>query len=110
MKILVVGGGGREHAIIKKLKLSNEIDEIYKWKLEDIFQSEALWAEEYEKVSSKLYEIKKHSGKFTKSAAGFLQCLKDLYTLAANVNKVFVYYILTGNTHLVIWLMTRKFS
>ena len=76
---------------MEKLKKRNEIDEIYKWKLEDIFQSEALWAEEYEKVSGKLYEIKKHSGKFTKSAAGFLQCLKDLYTLAANVNKVFVY-------------------
>lgn len=29
MKVMVVGGGGREHAIIKKLKLSPEIDVIY---------------------------------------------------------------------------------
>lgn len=29
MNIMVVGGGGREHAIIKKLKLSKEIDTIY---------------------------------------------------------------------------------
>ena len=29
MKILVVGGGGREHAIIKKLKESSEVTEIY---------------------------------------------------------------------------------
>ncbi len=29
MKILVVGGGGREHAIIKKLKESSQITEIY---------------------------------------------------------------------------------
>ena len=29
MKILVVGGGGREHAIIKKLKLNPAIEEIF---------------------------------------------------------------------------------
>ena len=29
MKILVVGGGGREHAIIKKLKESDKVTEIF---------------------------------------------------------------------------------
>ena len=29
MKIMVVGGGGREHAIIKKLKENQSITEIY---------------------------------------------------------------------------------
>ena len=29
MKVLVVGGGGREHAIIRKLKESDQIDEIH---------------------------------------------------------------------------------
>ena len=29
MKIMVVGGGGREHAIIKKLKENKEIEKIY---------------------------------------------------------------------------------
>ena len=29
MKILVVGGGGREHAIIKALKKNPEIEEIF---------------------------------------------------------------------------------
>ena len=29
MKVLVVGGGGREHAIIRKLKESKKVDEIH---------------------------------------------------------------------------------
>ncbi len=29
MKVMVIGGGGREHAIIKKLKESREITELY---------------------------------------------------------------------------------
>ena len=29
MKVMVIGGGGREHAIIKALKKSPKIDEIY---------------------------------------------------------------------------------
>ena len=29
MKVMVVGGGGREHAIIKKIKESPKVDEIY---------------------------------------------------------------------------------
>ena len=29
MKIMVIGGGGREHAIIKKLKENKTIDKIY---------------------------------------------------------------------------------
>ena len=29
MKVMVVGGGGREHAIVKKLKQSKKINELY---------------------------------------------------------------------------------
>ena len=29
MKIMVVGGGGREHAIIKKIKLNSNVTEIF---------------------------------------------------------------------------------
>ena len=29
MKIMVVGGGGREHAIIKKLKMNKDVTEIF---------------------------------------------------------------------------------
>ena len=29
MKLLVVGGGGREHAIIKKLKENSSVEKIY---------------------------------------------------------------------------------
>ena len=29
MKVLVVGGGGREHALVRKIKESKKVDEIF---------------------------------------------------------------------------------
>ena len=76
---------------MEKLKKRNEINDKYKWKLEDIFESEKAWLTAYDNVSIKVGDIKKYSGKFTKSSTGFLQCIKDIYILASNVNKIFVY-------------------
>ena len=39
MKIMVVGGGGREHAIIKKIKENKNVTEIFANSTEDGFVS-----------------------------------------------------------------------
>ena len=39
---------------MSNLPLREEIDEIYKWKLEDIYENEELWEQDYSEVKSKL--------------------------------------------------------
>ncbi|MBR5809656.1 MAG: phosphoribosylamine--glycine ligase, partial [Clostridia bacterium] len=61
MKILVVGGGGREHAIIKKLKENETIEKIYaipgNGGIAQDAECIAIGANEIEKITEKAVEL-----------------------------------------------------
>jgi len=73
------------------LKTRGEIDDRYKWRLEDIFATNALWQEAAGEAEQKITEIRKYSGKFTKSAGALLACIEKLYELNGLVTKLYVY-------------------
>ncbi len=74
-----------------KLKKRNEIEEKYKWRLEDIFLDVTLWNDFYKDTHEKINKIRKYSGKFTKTANSFFQCVEDIYSLSNDISKLFVY-------------------
>ena len=73
------------------LKRRDEIDDKYKWRLEDIFESNELWFKTAEEAENKIGEIRKYAGKFTKNAAAMRSCIEDIYKLEDIVSRLYVY-------------------
>lgn len=72
-------------------KNREEIDSRYKWRLEDLFETDELWLQTAQAAEEKIEEIRKHSGKFTKNAASMAECIGKLYELNGLVTKLYVY-------------------
>jgi oligoendopeptidase F len=53
-----------------------EIDDSYKWHLDELFESDEEWEEEFEKVGEKMQEVEGYEGRVTESAETLLELLK----------------------------------
>lgn len=53
----------------------DEIDESYKWKLEDIYLSDNLWENDFQKLKSMIEEIKTYEGKLSTSYDNFKRAI-----------------------------------
>ncbi|MGB9780478.1 oligoendopeptidase F [Caldanaerobacter sp.] len=72
------------------LRERSEIDERYKWRLEDIYENEELWEEDYRKVKELLKEIVKFKGKI-KTSKDLLEVLKLNDQIGMTASKIFAY-------------------
>jgi oligoendopeptidase F len=69
----------------------DEIDVKYKWKLEDIYDSNDKWEEDFKQVKHLAAEIGKYKGTLGESGMKLLGCLKLYSDLLSLNDKVFVY-------------------
>jgi len=74
-----------------KLPKRNEIDSKDKWKLEDIYEKNELWEEDFKKVQGLSEEISKFKGQLVKSADVLSECFKKCDELLSFNDKVYVY-------------------
>lgn len=72
------------------LRERSEIDERYKWRLEDIYENEELWEEDYRKVKELLKEIVKFKGKI-RTSKDLLEVLKLNDQIGMTASKIFAY-------------------
>lgn len=84
------------------LPLRSEADSRYKWKIEDLFESDELWEEAYKEVQKKLGEEPVYKGRLNESEEVLYDALKESDNLEQAVEKIYVYanqkyYEDTGN-------------
>lgn len=75
----------------KALPKREDIDPIYKWKLEDIYDSIDKWEEDFNKIKLKQNELSAYIGKLGQSDENLLTCLKLCDELFLLCEKIFVY-------------------
>ena len=75
----------------KELPNREEIDENYKWNLDDIYQNSDEWEKDYNKVEEIIPQIEEYKGIVTESAEKLLELLKLLMEAEEIVSRLFAY-------------------
>src|SRR3569832_1851450 len=68
-----------------------DIPEKYKWRLGDLFPSDAVWSKAKDELTAKLPELSKHKGKLGKSAGELLATLQAMFEFDHELSKLSVY-------------------
>jgi oligoendopeptidase F len=69
----------------------SQIDEVYKWKLSDIYETEVLWNDAKVKLVEKFPEMEKFKGKITQSSNSLLACLERSSEIWKEASKLYSY-------------------
>lgn len=88
----------------KTLPKREEVEQKYKWKLEDIFKTDEEWEKEYEEISALLPKVEQFKGKLGNSADTLFQALQLKDEVSMRLGKVYVYAHMrndedTNNSH-----------
>jgi len=75
----------------KAIRKREEIEEPYKWKLENIYTDEQLWEKDLEKISQLAEQVDKLQGTLGDSAENLLSCLQLSDELGRVSEKAYVY-------------------
>jgi oligoendopeptidase F len=78
-------GGG------KKLLKREEIPERYRWCLEEIYEDDSRWEEDFKKVKSRLEGMAKYRGRLSETSCLLLDCLKTRDTISQMMDRLYVY-------------------
>ncbi len=72
----------------EKLKKRSEIDDKFKWKLEDTYASDDLWEADFLELKKKTEEMKKYKGNLTSTADNFKKGLELYFSIDRLLDKV----------------------
>ena len=76
---------------MNKQKKRNEIDNKYKWAIEDLFQNDDDWMKELEETKGLIKDISKYQGRLGESSHTLLEFLKLKDKLSLHFERVYVY-------------------
>lgn len=75
----------------KNVLLRNEVPEELTWRLEDIFENETLWNEEFDAITALVEQASTYENRLANSAADFLAVLQYSEEVSSRLGKLYVY-------------------
>jgi oligoendopeptidase F len=88
---LVLSGFDFSSADVQKARQRSEIDDKYKWRLEDIYADTAAWQADFDLLQSRMGELEKYKGKLSESAETLFECLSLQDSLNIILGRLYVY-------------------
>ncbi len=76
---------------MENIKTREEIDDRYKWNMQDVYENEALWKEDMEKAKSLFFMLKDFKGRICESIDTFSECMKLMSKIELLTEKVYFY-------------------
>ncbi len=74
-----------------QMKDRSEVADAYKWRLEDLYESDAAWAETKEKVTAQFDDVLAYKGQLAASATSLLNCLDLANDLDKELSRLYGY-------------------
>ncbi|UCC80955.1 MAG: oligoendopeptidase F [Candidatus Zixiibacteriota bacterium] len=87
----VVSGFDFSTAEVQKARQRSEIDDKYKWSLEDIFADTAAWQADFDLLQSRMGELENYKGRLGESAETLYECLSLQDSLNIILGRLYVY-------------------
>ena len=81
----------RVYLLAKELPLRNEIDDKFKWNLEDIYNTDEDWERDFSKVSSMLKKLEDYKGDLVSSSARLYQGIKLIMDIEEIISRLYAY-------------------
>ncbi|HJV44571.1 MAG TPA: oligoendopeptidase F [Bacillota bacterium] len=75
----------------KRLPKREELDDKFKWNLEDIYESNESWEADFSKVKKLLPRLEQYKGKLSESAKSLQECLNIKQEISLLMEKLYVY-------------------
>ena len=76
---------------VKKLPARDEIEERYKWRLDDVYPTDDLWENDFAQVKERLGQFKQFEGSLGESANNLIECLKLDNQVGEMIGKLYWY-------------------
>ena len=80
-----------EQKTVKQLPNRSEVDAQLTWKLEDIYETDQKWEEEFKKIQSLIPTMKEYKGKLNQSSETLVEALKKNDEISLLMGKLYSY-------------------
>lgn len=74
-----------------KIKKRSEIDKQYKWHIDDLVKTDAIWENQYTEILKNLETFSKFKDNLNKGAENLLKCLETRDLMSEIIDKLYVY-------------------
>ena len=75
----------------KKVLKREQVNKDYTWKLEDLYEDDSVWENDYNILNKQLNDLKKFKGTLSRDSQSILSCLKYCDALSVTADKLYVY-------------------